>query len=195
VKDDSKISIRSLFGELNRFITEDMVVISDIGDCLFGAVDLKIHRRTEFLSPAYYASMGFGVLAALGAQTAAPHLRPVVLVGDGAFQMTGMELSTCVRHGLNPIVVVLNNHGYSTERQIMDGPFNDVNEWAFHRVPELLGSGWGFTVETVGDLRQALQASLANRDSFSILDVNLDAYDMSPALERLGERMGKNIKS
>jgi indolepyruvate decarboxylase len=77
----------------------------------------------------------------------------------------------------------------------MDGPFNDVNEWAFHRVPELLGSGWGFTVETVGDLRQALQASLANRDSFSILDVNLDAYDMSPALERLGERMGKNIKS
>ena len=195
VKDDSKISIRSLFGELNRFITEDMVVISDIGDCLFDAVDLKIHRRTEFLSPAYYASMGFGVPAALGAQTAAPQLRPVVLVGDGAFQMTGMELSTCVGHGLNPIVVVLNNHGYSTERQIMDGPFNDVNEWAFHRVPELLGSGWGFTVETVGDLRQALQASLANRDSFSILDVNLDAYDMSPALERLGERMGKNIKS
>ena len=68
-----------------------------------------IHRQTEFLSPAYYTSMGFAVPAALGVMVARPELRPIVLVGDGAFQMTGMELSTIVRHGFNPIVIVLDN--------------------------------------------------------------------------------------
>ncbi len=118
-----------------------MVVVADVGDALFGASDLYIHRRTEFLGPAYYASMGFAVPAAIGAQSARPEWRPLVLVGDGAFQMTGMELSTAVRYGLNPVVVVLNNAGYGTERHIHDGPFNDVLRWQYHRLPEVLRRG------------------------------------------------------
>ena len=123
-----------------------MVVVADVGDCLFGAADLTIHQRTEFLSPAYYTSMGFAIPAAIGAQVANEKLRPLVLVGDGAFQMTCMELSTAVRHGFNPIVVVLNNKGYTTERFLQDGPFNDILNWNYHRLPDLLGGGWGFEV-------------------------------------------------
>jgi indolepyruvate decarboxylase len=178
---------------LNDFITEDMVVIADIGDCLFGAADLTIHKRTEFLSPAYYTSMGFGVPASIGAQLGGPGLRPIVLVGDGAFQMTGMEISTVGALGLNPIVIVLNNHGYGTERQIQDGAFNDIPNWAFSKIPEVVGAGWGFVVRTVADLRKALEASLANRDSFSIVEVDLDPYDTSPALDRLGKRLAKRV--
>lgn len=194
-RDSDRITIRRLFSILNDFITDDMVVISDIGDCLFGAVDLKIHKRTEFLSPAYYTSMGFGVPASLGAQLANRSLRPLVLVGDGAFQMTGMELSTAVRLGLNPVVVVLNNHGYSTERQIMEGSFNDIQNWNFSRVPDLLGGGSGSVAHTVGQVRKALDVSLANRSSFSIVEVDLDPYDISPALVRLGRRLGKRVKN
>jgi indolepyruvate decarboxylase len=191
---DARITVRALFRRLNEFITEGMVVIADIGDSLFGAADLTIRRRTEFLSPAYYTSMGFGVPASIGAQLANPSLRPLVLVGDGAFQMTGMELSTTSRLGLNPIVVVLNNHGYGTERQIQDGPFNDVTNWAFSKVPELLGNGWGFRAQTAADFDKALQASLTNTDTFSIIEVDLDPYDISPALERLGKRLSKRVK-
>ncbi|MHC4477811.1 MAG: alpha-keto acid decarboxylase family protein [Planctomycetota bacterium] len=194
-RDADQITMNILFSILNDFITDDMVVISDIGDCLFGAIDLKVHKRTEFLSPAYYASMGFGVPASVGAQMANRSIRPLVLVGDGAFQMTGLELSTVVRLGLNPVVVVLNNHGYSTERQIMDGPFNDIHNWSFNKVPELLGSGHGFLVKTGGDMRKALDASLANRDAFSLIEVDLDPYDISPALSRLGERLGIRVKA
>ncbi len=194
-KDDDRITTRVLFSIINDFITDDMVVISDIGDCLFGAIDLKIHKRTEFLSPAYYTSMGFGVPASLGTQLADTSLRPLVLVGDGAFQMTGLELSTVVRHGLNPVIVLLNNHGYSTERQIMDGSFNDILNWNFSKVPELLGSGLGFVTHTVGDFRSALKESLANRDSFSIIEVDLNPFDISPALVRLGKRLGKQVKN
>jgi indolepyruvate decarboxylase len=117
-----------------------------------------------------------------------------VLVGDGAFQMTGMELSTVARLGLAPIVVVLNNHGYGTERQIADGPFNDILNWRFSRLPDVLGTGQGFEVRTVGELRQALAAALENTASFSILDVSLDQHDTSPALARLGESLGKQVK-
>jgi indolepyruvate decarboxylase len=108
--------------------------------------------------------------------------------------MTGLELSTTARLGLNPIVIVLNNHGYGTERQIGEGPYNDITNWAFSKVPELLGSGRGFVVHTVADLDQALQASLANRDMFSIIEVDLDKYDTSPALTRLGQRLSQRVK-
>src|SRR5207237_4782662 len=129
---------------------------------LFGAADLFIRERTEFLSPAYYTSMGFAVPAAVGAQLANPKLRPLVLVGDGAFQMTGMELATVARYGLNPVVVVLNNGGYGTERPMLDGPFNDVHDWRYYCVPEVLGAGRGYLVETEDQLAHALQAARAD---------------------------------
>jgi len=194
-KDSDPLTMRTLIPIINDFLTENIVVISDIGDCLFGAVELKIHKQTEFICPAYYTTMGFGVPASIGAQMAKKSLRPLVLVGDGAFQMTGFELSTVARLGLNPVVIVLNNHGYSTERQIMDGPFNDVLNWHFSKVPEVLGNGKGYLANTIGDMRKALEASMADRNTFSIIEVELDPYDISPALQRLGERIGKQVKS
>lgn len=188
------VTIRRLFQKLNDILSDDMVVISDIGDALFGAAELVTKQRTEFISPAYYTSMGFAIPAAVGACFARPDLRPLCLVGDGAFQMTGMELSTIVRHGFNPIVIVLNNKGYTTERYILDGPFNDIHEWAYHRVPEVLGGGWGFEVRTEGELEDSLRAALANTSCFSIINVHLDPYDCSPALERLGRRLSKKVR-
>jgi indolepyruvate decarboxylase len=190
-RDGERISMRTLFALLDNVITEKILVISDVGSCTFSAIDLTIQRHTEFLCPAYYTSMGFAVPGALGAQMANPSLRPLVLVGDGAFQMTGMELSTAVRMGLNPVVVVLNNHGYTTERTILDGPFNDILNWDYSRLPDLLKGGNGFHVRTVGEARQALETALADRKTFSIIDVDLEPHDTSPALDRLGERLGK----
>src|SRR5207253_426767 len=112
----AQITIKRLFERLNAFLSEHTVVVADVGDALFGATDLFIRHRTEFLGPAYYASMGFAVPASIGAQLANRKLRPLVLVGDGAFQMTGMELATAARYNLNPVVIVLNNNGYGTER-------------------------------------------------------------------------------
>ena len=187
------VTVRRLFQCLNAFLTRDMVVIADVGDALFGAADLLIRRHTEFLGPAYYTSMGFAVPAGIGAQLANPELRPLVLVGDGAFQMTGMELSTAVRYGLSPIVVVLNNRGYGTERQMQEGPYNDILNWNYHRLPEILGAGRGFLVETEEQLDQALISAERHTESFCILDVQMDPMDRSPALERLTERLSKRL--
>lgn len=183
-----------LFARLNRLLDEGMIVIADVGDSLFGSADLTISKRTEFISPAYYTSMGFAIPAAVGAGMAAPHLRPLVLVGDGAFQMTGMELSTIARHGLNPIVVVLNNHGYTTERFLLEGPFNDIHDWAYHKVPDVLGIGLGLEVRTEEELEAALNEALANTRSFTLLNVHLNPLDKSPALDRLANRLAARIR-
>jgi indolepyruvate decarboxylase len=184
-----RLTTERLFSTLNDYISEDLVVISDIGDCFFGAIDLRIPGRTEFLCPAYYASMGFAIPASIGAQCADGSRRPLVLVGDGAFQMTGMEVSTAVRIGLNPVIVVLNNHGYTTERQIMDGPFNDILDWRYAALPALLGDVRGELVHTVGEFRTAIESALRS-DRCSIVEADLDRNDASPALRRIGEYFG-----
>ena len=193
VKPNEPVTVASLFSHVNEILDDNMVVIADVGDSLFGSSDLTIHKHTEFLSPAYYTSMGFAIPAALGVQVADRNLRPLVLVGDGAFQMTCMELSSIVRNSFNPIVVVLNNKGYTTERFLQEGPFNDILNWNYHRMPDLIGDGWGFEVNTVGELHQSMKAALAHHDAFSILNVHLRKDDISPALARLAEKMSQTI--
>jgi len=189
-----KLKVKRLFERMNHFIQDDSVVICDPGDSLFAAIDLQIHRRTEFLSPAYYTSMGFAVPAALGVQIRDPRRhRPLVFVGDGAFQMSGQELSTIARNGLNPIIFVLNNKGYTTERFLSEGPYNDIQNWAYHLYPELIGSGWGCEVHTEGELEAALEHARANQRGLSLLNLHLEPYDKSEALARLGARLGKLV--
>jgi indolepyruvate decarboxylase len=192
-KPRAKITNARLFQRINELLDEHTVVVSDVGDSLFGASDLVIHRDSEFLSPAYYTSMGFAVPAAIGVQVANRERRPLVLVGDGAFQMTGMELSTAVRLKFNPIVIVLNNKGYTTERFLQEGPFNDLQEWRFHELPAVIGGGVGIEVRTEGDLERALALALRQRDTISILNVHLERDDVSPALERLTSTLRKRI--
>ena len=187
------VTVKRLFERLNAFLSDNTVVVADVGDALFGAADLFIRHRTEFLGPAYYASMGFAVPASVGAQMANPKLRPLVLVGDGAFQMTGMELATVARYRLNPVVVVLNNSGYGTERQMQDGPYNDVWPWNYSRLPEILGAGRGLVVETEEELDRALIEAEHWKESFCLLDVRLGRLDRSPALERLAARLAKRL--
>ena len=187
-------TVRRFFERINEFIDEGYMVICDIGDSLFGAAELTIHRKTEFISPAFYTSMGFAVPAAIGTQINRKNLRPLVFVGDGAFQMTGMELSSIARNGMNPIIFVLNNKGYTTERFIREGPYNDIHDWAYHLVPQILQKGWGCEVRTEGELEEALSTARTNINSFSLINIHLDKLDHSRALKRLGGRLGRKTK-
>lgn len=187
------MSIARLIGRLNDALTPETMVVCDVGDCLFAAVELRVHERSEFLASGYYTSMGFGVPAALGAAVARPDRRALVLVGDGAFQMTGTELSTHARLGLAPIVIVFNNRGYATERLILDGAFNDIADWQFHRLGELFGPLHGFDAPDEPAFEQALTAALATSDAPTIINVRLDPHDASPAMRRLGEHLQARV--
>jgi indolepyruvate decarboxylase len=187
------MTVAALFRQLNAFLRDDMVVIADPGDALFGAEDLYIHDGAHFMGPAYYCSLGFAVPAALGVKAAAPDLRPLVLVGDGAFQMSGMELAAIARYRQNPIVVVFDNDGYGTERPMLDGAFNDVPRWEFAKIPAVLGAGLGIKVATEIEMEAALALALANTASFTIIQVMLARGDHSPALQRLTKTLAERV--
>jgi indolepyruvate decarboxylase len=189
------IKITRLIDRLDEQLTGNTIVVADIGDALFASTELTTRGRTEFLSPAYYTSMGFAVPAALGAQVARPEARVVAIVGDGAFQMTGMELSNIVRRKMPVVVIVLNNGGYGTERLLHPGEyeFNDIHSWRYDKLPEVLGGGTGYEVRTEGDFDMALNTAWQDTTGPSILNVFLDEKDCSHALARMAERMAKTV--
>ena len=192
--DSGTISMSGLMYELNQFIDGNTLLVTDVGDALFAADDIKMQEGTSFLCPAFYASMGFGVPGVIGAQLADPFRRAIALVGDGAFQMTGMELLIAKRLGLNPIIIVVNNGSFTSLRSMghEEADFVKIASINYAQFATLLG-GTGFVVETGAQFKQALHKA-RDSESFSIIDVRLFPEDISPALQRMSELFAKTLK-
>jgi indolepyruvate decarboxylase len=191
-KPDTKITSARLFSKIDSILNRNMAICADIGDSLFGAIGLTVHHTHHFLSPAFYASMGPAIPYALGVQTLLPHVRPIVIVGDGAFQMSCTELSTIVNRKLNPIVIVLNNDGYTTERFLLEGDFNNIPRWNYHKIGELIGGGKGGLVKTEQDLEEIFKEALDSKELF-VVNVMLEKNDVSQSLRKLTETLSKRV--
>ncbi|MEW4455185.1 thiamine pyrophosphate-binding protein [Bremerella sp. JC817] len=192
---EKPITIERMMQMINPLLDDETVVIADIGDALFASTQLVTQGNSEFLSPAYYTSMGFAVPATLGAQTAKRNARILAMIGDGAFQMTGMELSTIIRHGYDPVIIVLDNHGYGTERWLHAGDweYNEIHPWAYSKLTEVLRGGTGYEVSTEKEFHEALHKAWDDRDGMSIIHVHLPENDASRTLHRLGQRLGARV--
>lgn len=185
-----EMTVEAFFRILGLHVGENNTVVCDTGDSVVGAIRLRTKKRNNFLSDAYYLSMGFAVPAALGAQVAQPDARVFAIVGDGAFQMTGTELSTAAKYGLKPIVLILNNDGYGTQRKILDGSFNNIHRWHYTKICDLLGYGKATQVRTKGEFEKALKDAIEG-DYMALIEVMIDRNDYSRSLLRLGEELGK----
>jgi indolepyruvate decarboxylase len=134
--------------------------------------------------------MGFAVPASIGVAMAAKKLRPYVLVGDGAFQMTGVEISTAVRLGLKPIIIVLNNDGYGTLRKVRDGRFNVITQWHYSKICDVVGGGEGFTASTKGEFDDALSKAQKS-DRIYVIELKIPRNDASQQLVRVAAEVRK----
>jgi indolepyruvate decarboxylase len=187
---DDAITIARFYERINHFLDGQSVVLADAGDSFLCAGDLIMHEGVGFICQAFYCSIGFTVPAALGVGLADRSKRPIVFVGDGAFQMTAQELSTIIRQGLDPVIFLMNNRGYTVERVIHDGPYNDIQNWKYHALPDVFGGGESCEVRTEGELEEAL-ARASHRGQLHFVEVHLDPMDCSSALERLGEALAR----
>ena len=155
-------------------------IAADMGDCLFTALEME---NTLLVAPGYYATMGFGVPAGLGLQ-AATGMRPLVLVGDGAFQMTGWELGNCSRYGWDPIVLLFNNKRWEMLHVFQpESAFNQLQDWHFATMAKALG-GDGLRVRSRIELRDALNKAFATRGKFQLIEVMLPEGALSDVLSR-----------
>jgi indolepyruvate decarboxylase len=185
-----KLSAVDVFRILSLHLDEDCCVIADIGDAIFGGIGIRSDKQAQFIAPAYYMSMGFAVPASIGVAMATKKLRPYVLVGDGAFQMTGVEISTIVRLGLNPVIMVLNNDGYGTMRRIRDGDFNTITQWDYNQICKLVGGGDSLTVSTKGEFDEALKHAQTS-DRVLVIEIKLPRDSTSRQLSRIAEEVRK----
>jgi TPP-dependent 2-oxoacid decarboxylase len=190
-----ELNMKQVIRIVSLNLDENCCVVSDVGDGLFGALGIRTSRRAEFIAPAYYLSMGFAVPASIGVSMANPSLRPFVLVGDGAFQMTGNELSTAVRLGLRPIILILNNDGYGTMRRIRDGRFNVITRWDYGRICDLIGGGSASIARTKGELDGAIRRAMGSNE-VCVIDVRVPRDDMSPQLATMSSELARlrNVK-
>ncbi len=189
-KQDEAIKMRHAINLLNEFVRDhdEMPLIADTGDALFASVDI---RANQCIAPAYYGTMGFAVPAALGVQIASGR-RPLVLVGDGAFQMTGSEISQARRYGCNPIVVLFNNQRWEMLQAFFpDAGYNETVSWPFAKLADLWG-GRGFRAFTPRQFRDALNAAY-DEGRFTLIEVGLKPGDVSPILRGFVEAFKKRV--
>ncbi|MDP1533981.1 MAG: thiamine pyrophosphate-dependent enzyme, partial [Rubrivivax sp.] len=182
VADDAPVTPLDIAAAVNDVMLEEgpLPLACDVGDCLFTTMDIA---PTALIAPGYYATMGYGVPAGLGLQ-AATGRRPLVLVGDGAFQMTGWELGNARRYGWDPVVLVFNNASWEMLRAFEPAArFNDLGTWDFASMAAGMG-GDGQVVHTRAELQAALALAWRRRGRFQLLDIRLAPGALSPTLAR-----------
>ena len=183
---EQKITIKRFYHRINNFIDSGTVLIADAGDSTFNVANLFCRKGVQCIIQAFYLSIGYSIPATLGAKLAEPGLRPITIVGDGAFQMTAQEVSTLVRENLNPIIFLMNNDGYTIERVMQDGAFNDLHMWKYSELPSIFNGGWGCAVKTEGELEEALQKALERNNELALIEIQIDRWDCSDSLRELG---------
>ena len=182
------ITQQRFWQRLAHFLKEDDIVVAETGTCLFAAAVVPLPKKTTFVGQVLWGSIGYSLGSLLGCCVAAPQRRSILLIGDGSFQMTAQELSTILRHDLKPIIFLINNDGYTIERDIHGAkmPYNDIARWNYQKLPEVFAdNGWGIKVSTEAELESALQTAEQCRDKLAFIEVVMDKMDSPEILLKM----------
>jgi indolepyruvate decarboxylase len=192
-KPNDPITAAAMYPRYRDFLRPKDQIVIENGSSSSGIVPLPLPDGAEVHSQTLWGSIGWATGAALGIALADPSRRTVLFTGEGSHQMTAAEVGTMARHGLKPVIFVLNNAGYMVERALeadRDWVYNDLAPWNYHALPAALGcQGW-FTarVATLGELDAAL-ARAATGQSASYIEVGGGRMDFPAGLAMAHERL------
>jgi indolepyruvate decarboxylase len=163
------------------------------GSSSSGIVPLSLPDGAEVHSQTLWGSIGWATGATLGIALADPSRRTVLFTGEGSHQMSAADIGTMARHGLKPVIFVLNNSGYMVERALEANPdwgYNDLAPWNYHALPAALSCAGWFTakVSTLGELDAAL-ARAATCESARYIEVVGGRMDFPAGLAMAHQRL------
>lgn len=175
--------------QIQDFLRPGDIVIADQGTACFGAAALSLPQGCRFIVQSLWGSIGYTLPAAFGAQTAEPDRRVLLLIGDGAAQLTAQEIGSMLRDGLKPVIFLLNNEGYTVERAI-HGPeqrYNDIAQWNWTQLPQALAGEHQVKTLRVTEpeqLRQALR-EVGDSPQLAFVEVVLPKMDIPELLDTI----------
>ena len=163
-KPDAKLMRAEIVRQIRPLVTADTTVLAETGDSWFNGMMLKLPGGARFEIEMQWGHIGWSVPATFGYAVAAPERRIIALIGDGSFQLTAQEVAQMIRRKLPVIIFLMNNHGYTIEVEIHDGPYNNVKNWDYAGLISAFnaedGKGRGLRATNGGELAKPSRSRL-----------------------------------
>ncbi|MDI8950617.1 alpha-keto acid decarboxylase family protein, partial [Salmonella enterica subsp. enterica serovar Anatum] len=184
--DKGELTQESFWQTLQQYLKPGDIILVDQGTAAFGAAALSLPDGAEVVVQPLWGSIGYSLPAAFGAQTACPDRRVILIIGDGAAQLTIQEMGSMLRDGQAPVILLLNNDGYTVERAIHGAAqrYNDIASWNWTQIPPALNAAqqaecWRVTQAI--QLAEVLER-LARPQRLSFIEVMLPKADLPELL-------------
>ncbi|HBG95562.1 MAG TPA: thiamine pyrophosphate-binding protein, partial [Chromatiaceae bacterium] len=186
------ITQESLPGRYQQFLQPNDILVAETGTSAVATGGLLMPEGAVYHNQTLWGSIGWATGTALGTAIADRSRRTVLITGEGSHQLTANELGNYGRHGVKPVIFVLNNSGYGVERVLEKYPdwvYNDLAPWDYHTLPAALGCKDWFTakVQTNGELDAAMQKAEA-ADTASYIEIVGQKHDYPAGLKLMGSR-------
>lgn len=167
--------------ELDALTPDDAIIVTEVGQHQMWAAQHYCYRSPRtYLTSGGLGTMGFGLGAAIGAQSAMPERVVVNVAGDGCFRMNMNELMTVAREELPLIELIVNNHALGMVRQwqtlFYEKRYSSTvlrDHVDYCKIAEAMGIR-AYCVTSVEELRAALSEAVASRKP-AVLDVRIDS--------------------
>lgn len=175
-RDDTPLRSEPVFREINRIAKEDAVFVTDVGNVAVDSVRLLDMNGggQQFTTSGLFATMGYGVSGAIGAQLSFPSRQVFALCGDGGFAMVMQDIITQVKYRLPVINIVFSNGSFGfidAEQEDTRQPKYGVDLPAtdYAAVARAMGAA-GYSVTEPGQLRGVFDEA-ARADRPVVIDV------------------------
>ena len=199
---DPTITHAWLWPRMGQWLREDDILITETGTANFGIWDTRFPKGLTAISQVLWGSIGYSVGALQGAALAAKETgkrRTILFVGDGSFQLTAQEVSTMIRHELNPIIFCICNDGYTIERYIhgMDAVYNDIQKWNYKDLVAAFGAKKDryktFQVKTKDELHALFEdKTFSSAPYLQFVELYMPKEDAPAALKITAEASARN---
>ena len=192
---DAKLTRAEIVRQIQDLLTSECTVVAETGDSWFNGIGLKLPAGARFEIEMQWGSIGWSVPATFGYAVGAPNRQILAMIGDGSFQLTAQEVAQMIRRKLPVIIFLINNHGYTIEVEIHDGPYNDIKNWDYAGIIQAFnaedGCGLGMRVSNGGELAGAIKTAVANHGGPTLIECIIDRDDCSPELISWGRLVAR----